>query len=81
MRFMKIKMWLSTIQRKTWIFAGVIAGFVVLAVACLLIWMHLCGYTLAEWFAKYWPTLAVLGALVLMGAFALVFYKLRKGRF
>lgn len=80
MRFLKLKMWLASISKKTWIYVGCISGFVVLAITCLFIWMHLCGYTLASWLAKFWPTVVVLLAVVIAIALIVVFFKMKKRR-
>lgn len=81
MRFMKFRFWLSNVQKKTWIFVGIIAGFVALAIAALIVWMHLCGYTIASWLSKFWPTLTIIGSLALAGLLAFILFKLRKRRF
>lgn len=80
MKFLAFRMWFSSISKKTWIYVGCISGFLVLAVACLFVWMHLCGYTLASWLAKFWPTLVIIGAVALVVVLAVLLLKMKKRR-
>lgn len=80
MKLIKLKMWLASISKKTWIYVGCIAGFIALAIACLLVWMHMSGYTLASWMAKFWPTLVVALAIIIAIVLFVVYLKMKKRR-
>ena len=78
MKLLKLKMWLASINKRTWAFVGAIAGFVILALAGLFVWMHMCGYTLISWLAKFWPTLVVVLAVVIAIVLLVVYFKMKK---
>lgn len=80
MKFLKFKIWLASIDKRTWAYIAIIAGFVALAVAGLFIWMHLSGYTFSAWIARFWPTVVVVAAALIFLIFALVYSILRKRR-
>lgn len=70
--------WLATKDKATWLYAAGIAFFVCIAIAALFVWMHLSGYTFAEWFARFWPTVVICLAAIVAGALFLVFRSMKK---
>lgn len=80
MRFLKIKIWLASISKRTWAYIGIIAGFIAVAVAGLFVWMHLCGYTLASWLEKFWPTVLVVVVALIALIMFLIYLKMKKGK-
>ena len=80
MKSWKIRERLASVGKKTWIYIGIVAAFVVLAVVCLFVWMRLCGYTLSEWLAKYWPWIAVVAFAAVDLASTLALIGMRKRR-
>lgn len=80
MKMIKFKMWLASISKRTWAYVAAISAFVILAIAGLFVWMHMCGYTLASWLGRFWPTLVVVSVAATAVILGLVFFKIRKGR-
>ena len=80
MKMLKFKMWLASISKATWIYVIVIAALIAVAIACLAVWMHICGYTLASWLGKYWPILTLAAVTVVAVALFLIFLGMRKRR-
>ena len=78
MRWIRFKAWLASVSKKTWIYVGCIAGFVAIAVICLLVWMHLSGYTVAEWMARYYMWIILIGIALILAVLAFIFSKMRR---
>ena len=52
-------------------------AFLVMLIA-LFIAMHLCGYTLASWFAKYWGWVVAVICVIVIGAITYIYWKIRR---
>lgn len=77
--FVKLKEKLKSVSLKTWIFVGIIAAFVILAVVLILVAMHVNGYTLAGFISAFWPWIVLIVTLLLVLILTYIFYKLKKG--
>lgn len=80
MKKYEIKQKLKSISKGTWIFLGIMTFFVILAIALLLLAMHLCGYNLITWLMKFggWLILVIVILLVIIAT--VLFSKFSKGR-
>lgn len=70
--------WAKSKKKGYWIFLGFIAFFIILAIVCALIAMHLCGYSLASWINEFYPILVIIGASILVIGAGIGLMKMRK---
>lgn len=70
---------IKKIKKSTWIFWGIMTAFVILAIAVLLVAMHLCGYTLARWLNQFGAYLVIIIAVILLIVGSAVLIYFRKG--
>lgn len=80
MKMIRFRMWLASIDRRTWAYIAVIAGFIAVAVACLFVWMHFSGYSFAEWLERYWHILALAAAVLIAIIMAYFLAKMKRGK-
>ena len=69
---------MSKLDKNTKIYLIVMTSFLMLGVISGIIAMHLCGYTLASWLAKFYPWLIIgilLIAILAIGAYIMMVRK------
>lgn len=71
---------IKTTPKKTWIILGGVILVIIIIITCLLVAMHLCGYTLSEWLAQYYPWVIMTTAIAVVIILSIVFFKMRKRR-
>lgn len=72
---LEIKHWFKRLTKKDWLIFG---GFIIVLaviITCILVAMHLCGYSLADWLAKYYPWVVMTTVIVVMIGFFIIVYK------
>ena len=70
--------WLSLRKStKAWIIASSI--FIIIALICFFTAIHLCGFSIGEWFAKYYAYFILIFAGLLLIFGAVIFWKYVKG--
>lgn len=74
----EFKAWVKSKKKSYWIYLGVIATFVLIAIISLLVAMYMTGYTLASWIAEFYPILVITLSIVIIIIVAVVLAKLRK---
>lgn len=64
----ELKAWAKSKNKKYWVFTGIIAVFILIALICGVVAMYMSGYTIISWFAKFgWICLIVLALGVVIG--------------
>lgn len=70
--------WAKSKKKGYWIFLGFIAFFIILAIVCALVAMHLCGYSLASWINEFYPILVIVLSFILVIGAGIGLMKMRK---
>lgn len=69
---------IKTTSKKKWLVIGGFALIFIIIIACLLIAMYLCGYSLSTWIAKFYPWVIMSIAVLFVIIFTIIFFKARK---
>lgn len=64
----------------TWIFLGIMFMFIVGAITCIVVAMHLCGFTLITFLKKFYAWVILVVVFILVALLIFAFNKFRKGR-
>lgn len=82
----KVKNWFKKISFKwlslkkstrAWIIAS--TCFILLAITCFFVAVHLSGYNIGEWFAKYYAYFVIVAIILILVIGSVLFYKYVKG--
>ena len=74
----QLKKKLKNTPMSTWLYRLAILGVIIIAIVCSLIAMHLCGYTLATWFAKFYGYVVLVSIGVISLIVTYLWWKVRK---
>ena len=76
----KLKNKIKKTDKKVWIGLAVIGSFIILAIALIIISMHVNGYSLAQFISSFWGWIVFVIVILLALILTIVFLKVRKGK-